>query len=90
MNIVSFLVFCFQVLPEVVVNFIKNNIFCFISFHFRTLPTNLASWGFFWYCSLDCSPAFPDDKQLTLCVLRMYFIYSSQRKINHVIANYVC
>ena len=44
---------------------------------------------FFLYCSLDCSPAFLDDKQLTLCVLRMYFIYSSKRKIN-VIANYVC
>ena len=45
---------------------------------------------FFLYCSLDCSPAFLDDKQLTLCVLRMYFIYSSKRKINHVIPNYVC
>ena len=46
---------------------------------------------FFLYCSLDCSPAFLDDKQLTLCVLRMYFIYSSsKRKVSHVIANYVC
>ena len=31
---VSLLVFCFQVLPEIVVDFIKNNIFHFISFHF--------------------------------------------------------
>ena len=30
---ITFLVCCFQVLPEIVVNFIKKNIFHFISFH---------------------------------------------------------
>ena len=31
---VSFLVLCFQVLPEIVVSFIKKNVFHFIPFHF--------------------------------------------------------
>ena len=37
---VSFLVFCFQVLPEIVINFIKKNMFHFISFHFISMNSH--------------------------------------------------
>ena len=69
----SFLVFCFQVLPEIVVNLLKKNIFHFISFHVASSPHFLSTTFDLFDVHNHAHSSWGKVEEQTSCILKIFF-----------------